>query len=125
LPRLAENPQANPQIRKRIRNPQMRTAMRTAFWMHVFPGAPLAPKLAYKARGGRPAVSIDQFGERPPSWIELESVKRMPVVEEITSLSADNLRRTYPEFIIKLSPRRDGMKLKHALAIANGTARRS
>jgi len=47
----------------------------------------------------------------------------MPVVEEITSLSADTIRRTYPEFIIKLSPRRDGMKLKDALAIANGTAR--
>jgi hypothetical protein len=65
----------------------------------------------------------DDFGERPPSWLELESVKKMPVVEEITSLSADTIRRTYPEFIIKLSPRRDGMKLKDALAIANGTAR--
>jgi len=65
----------------------------------------------------------DDFGERPPSWLELESVKKMPVVEEITSLSADTIRRTYPEFIIKLSPRRDGMKLKDALAIANDTAR--
>jgi len=26
----------------------------------------------------------DDFGERPPSWLELESVKKMPVVEEIT-----------------------------------------
>jgi hypothetical protein len=78
-----------------------------------------------KAQGGRPIVSIDQFGERPPSWIELESVKRMSVVEEITSLSGDNIRRNYPEYVVKLSPRRDGMKLKHALAIANGTARRS
>ena len=65
------------------------------------------------------------FGERPPSWLELESVKKMPVVEQITSMSADNLRRTYPEFIVKLSPRRDGMQLKHALAIANGTARQT
>jgi len=70
-------------------------------------------------------VSIEDFGERPPSWIELESVKKMPVVEKITSLSGDNLRRNYPDFIVKLSPRRDGMKLKHALAIANGTARRA
>ena len=70
-------------------------------------------------------MSIEDFGERPPSWIELESVKKMPVVEKITSLSGDNLRRNYPDFIVKLSPRRDGMKLKHALAIANGTARRA
>ena len=70
-------------------------------------------------------MSIDQFGERPPSWLELESVKKMPEVEEITSLSGDNIRRNYPEYVVKLSPRRDGMQLKHALAIANGTARRS
>ena len=70
-------------------------------------------------------MSIDQFGARPPSWIELESVKKMSVVEEITSLSGDNLRRNYPEYVVKLSPRRDGMQLKHALAIANGAARRS
>jgi hypothetical protein len=69
-------------------------------------------------------VSTEDFGERPPSWLELESVKKMPVVEEITSLSADNLRRTYADYIVKLSARRDGMKLKHALAIAAGTAKR-
>ena len=69
-------------------------------------------------------MSIDQFGERPPSWIELESVQKMSVVEEITSLSGDNLRRNYSDYVVKLSPRRDGMKLKHALAIANGSAHR-
>src|SRR5215831_3736575 len=91
---------------------------------YLFLSSPLAPIVTRKAQGGRPTVSIDQFGERPPSWIELESVKKMSVVEEITSLSGDNLRRNYPDLIVKLSPRRDGMKLKHALAIANGTARR-
>jgi len=69
-------------------------------------------------------VSIDQLGERPPSWIELESVQKMPVVEKITSLSGDNIRRNYPHLVIKLSPRRDGLKLRDALAIANGTAKR-
>jgi len=70
-------------------------------------------------------VSIDQFGERPPSWIELESVKRMPEVEKITSLSGDSIRRIYPDLVVKLGPRRDGVKLRNALAIANGTARRA
>jgi len=46
-------------------------------------------------------VSIDRFSERPPSWLELESVLRMAVVEKITSLSGDNLRRTYPDLVVK------------------------
>ena len=71
-------------------------------------------------------VSIDQtFDERAPSWIELESVLRMAMAERVTSLSADNLRRNYPHLIVKLSPRRDGIKLRDCLAIANGTARKS
>ncbi|HVI66765.1 MAG TPA: hypothetical protein VM910_29950 [Bradyrhizobium sp.] len=65
------------------------------------------------------------FAERPPSWIELESVKRMAVASQMTSLSGDALRRNYPDLIVKLSPKRDGMKLKDILAIANGTARRA
>ena len=81
--------------------------------------------------GARPAprsrkgVLIVDSNETPPSWLELESVKKMSAVEEITSLSSDNLRRNYPDLIVKLSARRDGMKLKHALAIANGTAHRA
>jgi hypothetical protein len=63
------------------------------------------------------------FSERSPTWLELESVVRMAVAEKITSLSADSLRRNHPSLIVKLSPRRDGMKLRDALAIANGTAR--
>jgi hypothetical protein len=69
-------------------------------------------------------VSIEDFGEMPPSWLDLESVKRMPVVEKITSLSGDSIRRNYPHLVVRLSARRDGMKLKDALAIADGTAKR-
>jgi hypothetical protein len=72
-------------------------------------------------------MSIDldsDLGDRTPPWLELESVKKMTLVEKITSLSAETIRRVYPEYVVKLSPRRDGMKLKHALAIANGTIRR-
>ena len=70
-------------------------------------------------------MSIDDFGERPPSWIELESIKPMPVAAKITSLSPDTIRRKYPELVVKLSPRRDGIKLRDVLAIASGTARRA
>ena len=56
--------------------------------------------------------------DRAPSFLELESVQRMPVVARITSLSPDTLKRRYPELVVRLSERRVGMKLRHALAIA-------
>jgi hypothetical protein len=63
-----------------------------------------------------------------PTWLEMESVipLRSSVkehdAERITSLSEDTLKRRYPDLIKTLSDRRRGMKLKHALAIADGTA---
>jgi hypothetical protein len=54
---------------------------------------------------------------RPPSWLELESVLPLEAepgvtsVETVTTLSAETQRREYSEFIIQLSPRRQGMKL--------------
>jgi hypothetical protein len=70
------------------------------------------------------SVVDEMFSERSPTWLELESVVRMVVAERITTLSADNLKRNYPSLIVELSPRRHGMKLRDALAIANGTAKR-
>jgi hypothetical protein len=61
----------------------------------------------------------------PPSWIELQSV--IPLESDkpgvvsarsVTSLSIDALEREYPEFIVRPSRGRRGMKLKHALRIA-------
>ena len=57
---------------------------------------------------------------REPTWLELESVKPMPEAAKITSLSEDTIQRRYPEWIVHLSPRRVGMKLKHILEIAAG-----
>jgi hypothetical protein len=59
----------------------------------------------------------------PPSWVELESAKPLAEVEKITSLDRDTLVREFPQYIVQLSKRRKGMKLKHALAIAGGTVR--
>jgi hypothetical protein len=64
-----------------------------------------------------------------PDWLRLESVLPIrgpknsaePSVEEITNLSHDTLDRHYRKYVVKTSPRRKGMKLKHALAIAAGT----
>jgi hypothetical protein len=63
--------------------------------------------------------------DQAPSWLELESVQKMQQAEQITSLSPDSLRRLYPHLVVKLSERRDGIKLRHCLEIANGTASRA
>jgi hypothetical protein len=54
-----------------------------------------------------------------PTWIELEAVKPLPEASLITSLSSDTLMRHYSEYIVQLSPRRLGMKLRNILAITN------
>jgi hypothetical protein len=62
-----------------------------------------------------------------PEWLALERVLPLtaesgaPSVEALTNLSAYTIRRRYPKLILVLSPRRRGMKLRNALAIANGS----
>jgi hypothetical protein len=63
--------------------------------------------------------------EKPPSWLDLESILRLSEASRRTSLSPDTLRRRYRQYVVALSDRRDGMKLKHVLAIADGTADRA
>jgi hypothetical protein len=57
---------------------------------------------------------------KPPTWIELESVKVMGEVETITTLSRETIKRRYGRYVVRLSARREGMKLRHALAITRG-----
>jgi hypothetical protein len=57
------------------------------------------------------------LADRAPSWLELERIIMLGEVEQITSLSRDTIERRYPDFIVHLSPRRRGMKLRHVLAI--------
>ena len=52
-----------------------------------------------------------------PTWIELERVVSLQEAARLKSVSIDTLRRRYADKIIDLSPRRRGMKLKHALGL--------
>jgi hypothetical protein len=61
--------------------------------------------------------------DREPTWIELESVRPLSEARERTSLSEDTLKREYPDYVIQLSPRRLGMKLRHILGITRGELR--
>jgi hypothetical protein len=66
----------------------------------------------------------DVQSDRPPSWnkYELEAIKSLRQVEELTSLDRDTLTRVYPGYLIKLSPKRYGMKFRNVLKIMNGDA---
>jgi hypothetical protein len=61
--------------------------------------------------------------QEPPSWLELETVQPLTESSKITSLSPDSLKRHYADYVVRLSDRRCGMKLRHSLDIAAGRIR--
>jgi hypothetical protein len=62
--------------------------------------------------------------DRPPTWTkyELEAIKPLREIEELTSLDRDTLVRVYPQYLVRLSPKRLGMKFRNVLKIMNGDA---
>jgi hypothetical protein len=65
-------------------------------------------------RRTEPTTSSDP-GELTP--LALESIISLERASEISNLSVDTLRRRFPDRIIKLSARRSGMRVKHALML--------
>jgi len=67
---------------------------------------------------------MDAKSDRGSTWtkLELETVKSLRQVEELTSLDRDTITEVYPQFIVKLSPKRYGMQFKHVLKIMSGEA---
>jgi hypothetical protein len=51
------------------------------------------------------------------SAAELLRVAAMPEAEHLSSLSEDTLKREHADKIVKLSKRRDGMRVIHALML--------
>jgi DNA-directed RNA polymerase specialized sigma24 family protein len=49
--------------------------------------------------------------------LELQRVVTLREAAEICGISLDTIRRRYPQIIIKLSPRRVGVRLRDALSI--------
>jgi hypothetical protein len=63
----------------------------------------------------------DRLNDPAASWLELERICEMPEVVRVTSLSNDTVKRRYRHYLVNLSQRRIGMKLRHVLAITTGT----
>ena len=57
----------------------------------------------------------------PPTWVELESNLPLSQAAKIAGISPEGLKRHFPKHVRRIGDRRDVMKLKHALAIADGT----
>jgi hypothetical protein len=53
----------------------------------------------------------------PLSPVELERIVPLLEAERLSGLSRDTLYRRHADKIIRLSPRRSGMRLKHALML--------
>jgi hypothetical protein len=51
------------------------------------------------------------------SALELERVALMPEIERLTSLSHDTITKHYGDKLVRVSPRRIGMRIKDVLAI--------
>jgi hypothetical protein len=52
-----------------------------------------------------------------PKELELERIVTLREAYDISGLSPDAWRDNYPDLIIQLSPRRQGVKLKHVLNV--------
>jgi hypothetical protein len=77
-------------------------------------------------RGGAMPNDIDT-AERQLSWLQLQTIIPLdgdkPItVEKITSLSRDSVCRNHRDKVVDLGPRRVGMRLGDALAIARSRA---
>jgi len=56
--------------------------------------------------------------------LELEQIISLKEAEKISGLSADSWKRHHADKIIELSPRRRGVRLRHALFRRAGVARK-
>jgi hypothetical protein len=56
----------------------------------------------------------------PP--LELLRIAPMPEAEHLSGASAETLKREYPDKVIHISKRREGMRVCHALLIAQSRA---
>ena len=60
---------------------------------------------------------LDKYPVGSPEWRWLEGYGDMKELSELSSLSEDSLKRNHPDKIVRLGPRRLGMKRRMALSL--------
>ena len=77
------------------------------------------PRPSVQLGANDPLAVAPQHALDLPPELQLKRKLSLPQVADFTSLSEDTIRRRYPHFICKLSPRRDGMSLENVLLIGS------
>ena len=80
-----------------------------------------------KNSGGRRRTQMPELdrktGDSPElSAVEFHRIITLSKAAELSSLSEDTIKRRYPEKLIKLSPRRIGMRIGDALMLSKESA---
>jgi hypothetical protein len=60
---------------------------------------------------------IERILDAGPSWLDLQRIVDLETAAKLRGVSADTLLRHHSDQILKLSPRRRGMRLAHALML--------
>jgi hypothetical protein len=55
-----------------------------------------------------------------PTWLDLERILPLKEASNVSGLSQDSLKRHHGDKIIRLGPRRLGMRVRHALMLGEG-----
>ncbi len=64
-----------------------------------------------------PTPVDDDLTFKLPPDLELDRIITLEEAEKVSSLSADSWKRNHPDKIVELSPRRLGIRLRHALML--------
>jgi hypothetical protein len=64
-----------------------------------------------------PDNTPEKYSVGSPEWCWLEAYADLSEASGLSNLSEDTLKRNHSEKIVRLSPRRLGMKRRHALSL--------
>jgi hypothetical protein len=62
----------------------------------------------------------EKLNEQEPTPLDLERVWELPKAGVFLTISPDTIKRNYPQWVVQLSRRRQGIKFRHVLQIAGG-----
>jgi hypothetical protein len=80
--------------------------------------ATIRPEVTGHKLGAAPPEISPSFDPIQPSWTELHRVVDLKEASRLSGLSVDSIKRHHSDKIIGLSPRRRGMRVRHALMLA-------
>ena len=91
------------------------------FWVEPEPCHPEKGRSVGAAAVDLPGIGHNRGPPLTPAqiWIELQRIVDMKEAERLSGLSHDTLQRRYPDRIVRLSERRVGMRLRHALLLGD------